>query len=86
MCCKIWNHPDVLYNFLLKREEVDIDLEPEDGMPLSPGYSGGSNKAETDCLAHYGKKEEINYDWTQVELLLSSSYSLTLFVTTGNVC
>ncbi|XP_076266100.1 uncharacterized protein LOC143199867 isoform X2 [Rhynchophorus ferrugineus] len=30
VCCKIWNHPDVLYNFLMKRargDAVDLDLE-----------------------------------------------------------
>ena len=26
VCCKIWNHPDVLHNYLLKREEDDLDL------------------------------------------------------------
>lgn len=35
VCCKIWNHPDVLYNFLKKREQdldLDIDeVEPSDG-------------------------------------------------------
>lgn len=38
VCCKIWNHPDVLFNFLKKRargEAVDIDLEEVGGSAVS---------------------------------------------------
>ncbi|XP_062552894.1 helicase ARIP4-like [Armigeres subalbatus] len=39
VCCKIWNHPDVLYNFL-KQSERDLDLEIEEAEP-APVIKGG---------------------------------------------
>ena len=55
----------MLYNFLLKKEEVDLDFDPEDALPMSPGYSKSSLKSDAEATSQYGKKEEINYDWTQ---------------------
>ncbi len=69
VCCKIWNHPDVLYNFLKKKEEVDIDFDPEElmafrGRGVAAKSAGGPVLDPT--LFTEGKKEEINYDWAQV--------------------
>lgn len=48
VCCKIWNHPDVLYNFLKKRE-LDLEIELEEAEMLI-------NKTETASLASAKKR------------------------------
>lgn len=45
VCCKIWNHPDVLYNFLKKRElDLDLELEEETTIGKASEQSGAGNK------------------------------------------
>jgi len=59
VCCKIWNHPDVLYNFLKKKEDVDLEFDPEEfEVEVRPAGFGIA-------LNQDGKKDEINYDWAQ---------------------
>ena len=70
VCCKIWNHPDVLYNFLRKKEGIDIDVDPEE--VLTCGEAGRPGRSEGEILMQFGKKEEINYDWAQVKKTLNS--------------
>ncbi|XP_052780852.1 uncharacterized protein LOC128217627 [Mya arenaria] len=47
VCCKIWNHPDILYN-CMKKSLDDNDLDIETGEPKKKGgRAGGKGKKET---------------------------------------
>ena len=79
MCCKIWNHPDVLYNFLKKKEAIDIDFDPEEVLSINSAKAG---KDEAEVQLPFGKKEEINYEWAQV----SHKLFLPVSIFTINFC
>ena len=56
VCCKIWNHPDVLYNFIRKKEAtpiLDLDIEIDElGIPnpLAGDTINSPKKSSTDFL------------------------------------
>lgn len=59
VCCKIWNHPDVLYYFLKKRaggEAVDIDLEEVSNSTTSTESPSKTKKGSTKKAGAKGRK------------------------------
>jgi RAD54-like protein 2 len=50
VCCKIWNHPDVIFNYIRQREsaaadkDLDLDMGDEDSMAGGVGQTGTKAK------------------------------------------
>lgn len=72
VCCKIWNHPDILYNLIQKKKSItddnDLDIETENGTGTKKKRCVKKKPQKSpqpvdQYYPPYERGQEISYEW-----------------------